>query len=105
MLRIVAAFPRRRHRSVGVDVRTVLDLFARERGEEPAMLDIDPPHRRRGEQDAPATQPAARVHDEVPHGPALVVEKAIHDLADVAVDGGDRHALDVFDAARDRRLG
>src|ERR1700730_7753874 len=79
------------HRLVAPDWRAALHLLL---GEIDQDLVPGLAHRKRGDQDLTAGQPGAGVDHEIANGPAEVVEVEIGHTSEIAVDGGDREALE-----------
>jgi hypothetical protein len=91
-----------RHRLVQIARGAVLDLLARQAGDDPAALGIDAADHGRRQQHPPAGQPGPGVDDEVADQRALVVEIDVAQRADLAVVGLNRKAPEVSEAAQHR---
>ena len=87
-----------RDRPMRVDVRTPLDLLAREIDDDVLAVDVDAANRHRRDEHLSSRQPASRIHDEVSHGPVDIVEIAGLYFADRAVGGREVEPNEVLHA-------
>jgi hypothetical protein len=85
--------------AVGVNVRAVPDLFARQADRQSKTVRQRRTNRVRGNQNFPARQPLTRVDDIVPDDPFLIIEVDVVDVADRPIDSNQGRAAEFLDAA------